>query len=53
MASETFIEAYSVLFIDALSIKLRRETVANDSVYFILGVNEDGYREILDFFIGT
>jgi len=44
---------YSVLFIDALSVKLRRETVANDSVYFILGVNEDGYREILDFFIGT
>lgn len=44
---------YSVLFIDALIVKLRRDTVANDSVYFILGVNEEGYREILDFFIGT
>ena len=44
---------YSVLFIDALSVKLRRDTVANDSVYFILGVDEEGYREILDFFIGT
>ena len=44
---------YSVLFIDALSVKLRRDTVANDSVYFVLGINEKGYREILDFFIGT
>lgn len=44
---------YSVLFIDALSIKLRRDTVSNDSVYFIMGINEEGYREILDFFIGT
>jgi transposase-like protein len=44
---------YSVLFIDAMSVKLRRDTVANDSVYFILGIDEEGYREVLDFYIGT
>jgi putative transposase len=44
---------YSILFIDAMSVKLRRDTVANDSVYFILGIDEEGYREVLDFYIGT
>lgn len=46
-------KCYSVLFIDAMSVKLRRDTVANDSVYFILGIDEEGYREVLDFYIGT
>jgi len=44
---------YSVIFIDALSEKIRQNTVANDSVYVILGIDENGYREILDFVIGT
>lgn len=44
---------YSILFIDAMSVKLRRDTVANDSLYFILGIDEEGYREVLDFYIGT
>lgn len=44
---------YSVIFIDGLSIKVRRDTVANESVYLIIGINEDGYREILDFYIGA
>jgi transposase-like protein len=44
---------YSVIFIDGLSIKVRRDTVANESVYIIIGINEDGYREILDFYIGA
>jgi len=44
---------YSVIFVDALSVKIRRDTVANDSVYVILGIDENGYREILDFVIGT
>jgi transposase-like protein len=44
---------YSVLFIDALSIKIRREHVGNESAYIIIGINEEGYREILDFYIGV
>jgi len=44
---------YSVLFIDGMSIKIRREYVDNESVYLIIGIDEDGYREILDFYIGA
>lgn len=40
---------YSVLFIDALSIKIRRERVGNESAYIIIGINGEGYREILDY----
>ncbi|MDD5934593.1 MAG: transposase [Clostridiales bacterium] len=35
---------YSVIYIDVLHIKLRLDTVSSDAVYFILGVDEDGYR---------
>ena len=44
---------YSVIYIDALHLKLRRDTVSSVAVYFILGVDEDGYCEVLDFFIGV
>jgi len=44
---------YSVLFIDALSIKICREHVGNESAYIIIIINEEGYREILDFYIGV
>lgn len=44
---------YSIIYIDALHVKLRRTTVDSDAVYFILGIDEDGYREVIDFFIGT
>lgn len=51
--NRTLKKRYSVIYIDALHIKLRRDTVSSDAVYFILGVDEDGYREVLDFFIGV
>lgn len=44
---------YSVLFIDATFARMRRDTVLNEAIYFIIGVDEDGYREVLDFFIGA
>lgn len=44
---------YSVLFIDATFAPIRRGTVMNESIYFIIGVDEHGYREVLDFFIGA
>jgi transposase-like protein len=43
---------YSVVFIDTLSIKIRREHVGNESAYIIIEIKEEGYREILDFYIG-
>src|SRR5690606_5640280 len=38
--------------IRSLYVKLRRDTVEKEVIYVVLGVNEEGYREILDFFVG-
>jgi transposase-like protein len=43
---------YSVLYLDGMYIKLRRDTVGKEVIYFALGVTEDGYREILGFYVG-
>ncbi|HET7627857.1 MAG TPA: IS256 family transposase [Bacillales bacterium] len=43
---------YTVLYLDGMSIKVRRGSVDNESIYLILGIDEDGHREILDFHIG-
>jgi putative transposase len=43
---------YSVLYLDGTYIKLRRDTVANEVIYIAIGVTEDGYREILGFYVG-
>ncbi|KJE25653.1 transposase, Mutator family protein [Geobacillus kaustophilus] len=43
---------YSVLYLDGVYVKLRRDTVEKEVIYVVLGVNEEGYREILDFFVG-
>ncbi len=43
---------YDVLYIDALFIKLRRRKVESEAIYFIVGVDEEGYREVLDYWVG-
>jgi transposase-like protein len=44
---------YTILFLDALHIKLRRDgKVENVAVYTVLGVDLDGKREILGHWIG-
>ncbi|CDQ19649.1 IS256 family transposase [Halobacillus karajensis] len=43
---------YSVLYLDGTYLKLRRDDVANEVVYVVIGVTEDGYREILGFYVG-
>jgi putative transposase len=43
---------YSVLYLDGMYIKLRRDEVANEVIYFALGITEDGYREVLGFYVG-
>jgi len=43
---------YSVLFLDGMYIKLRRDTVDNEVIYVAMGISEDGYREILGYYIG-
>ena len=45
---------YPFVFLDALHIKLRREgRIENTAVYVVLGVNMEGYREILGHWIGN
>jgi transposase-like protein len=43
---------YVALYLDAMFIKVRRDTVAKEAVYFALGVDEDVFREILGFYVG-
>jgi len=38
---------YPVIYIDALYLKVKRETVSNEAYYVILGVKEDYSREIM------
>lgn len=43
---------YSVLYLDGLYLKLRRDTVSSEVIYLALGITEEGYREILGFYVG-
>lgn len=43
---------YSVLYLDGTYFKLRRQDVDNEVIYMIVGVTEDGQKEILDFHVG-
>ncbi|OAS26021.1 IS256 family transposase [Paenibacillus oryzisoli] len=43
---------YSVIYLDGLYIKLKRSTVDSEVIYLAMGINEEGYREILGFYIG-
>ena len=42
----------SVLYLDAMYIKLRRDVVGQEAIYFVLGVTEEGYRQVLSFHVG-
>ncbi|MBS3789052.1 IS256 family transposase [Candidatus Bipolaricaulota bacterium] len=44
---------YSVIFLDGMSFKLRRGSVANEVVYFAAGIDREGYREMLGFWFGA
>lgn len=43
---------YSVLYIDGIYFSLRRDSVANEVIYVAMGIDEDGYRQILGFHVG-
>ena len=42
-------ERYAVIMLDGMWLSLRRDTVEKEVVLFVLGIDEEGYREILDF----
>lgn len=43
---------YTVLYLDGLYVKLKRSTVSGEVVYFAMGIDEDGHRQILGFYVG-
>lgn len=43
---------YSVIYLDGMYIKMRRGEVGSEVIYLALGVDEDGYRDILGFYVG-
>jgi len=44
---------YTVIFIDALFTKIRRDRVSSDAVYTVAAIDTDGYRDILGQYIGA
>ena len=45
--TRTLKKRYSVIFIDALFVKIRRDKVSSDAVYLVAGIDEEGHRDIL------
>jgi putative transposase len=43
---------YSVIYLDGLYVKLKRNDVSSEAVYLAMGIDEKGYRQILGFFVG-
>lgn len=45
-------QRYCALFLDALFVNVRRDTVGKEAVYIVLGITPEGHREILGFYVG-
>ncbi|QWC21222.1 IS256 family transposase [Bacillus haikouensis] len=43
---------YCALYLDALFVNVRRDTVGKEAVYIVLGISPEGHREVLGFYIG-
>lgn len=43
---------YSVIYLDGLYVKLKRNTVSSEAVYLVMGIDEKGIRQILGFYVG-
>ncbi|SDO35106.1 Transposase (or an inactivated derivative) [Psychrobacillus sp. OK028] len=43
---------YLAVYLDATFLNIRRDTYENEAVYIAIGLTEDGYREVLGFFVG-
>jgi transposase-like protein len=45
---------YIAIFVDCLFVSMRRgDTVAKDAVYVVCGIDSEGHRDLLGFYIGT
>ena len=43
---------YPIIFIDGVVIKIRRQVVDGEVVYIALGIDDDGHKEVLGFWLG-
>lgn len=43
---------YSVIYLDGLYVKLKRSSVSGEVIYFAMGIDEDGHRQLLGFYVG-
>jgi len=43
---------YSVIYLDGLYVKLKRNSVSSEAVYLVMGIDEKGTRQILGFYVG-
>lgn len=43
---------YSVVYMDGMYVSLKRDTVEHESVYVVMGIDEDGHRQILGYYVG-
>ena len=43
---------YAVIYLDGLYVKLKRGTVDGEVVYFAMGIDEEGRRQVLGFYVG-
>lgn len=43
---------YSVIYLDGLYVKLKRGSVSGEVIYFAMGIDEEGGRQILGFYVG-
>jgi transposase-like protein len=43
---------YYVIYIDAFVVDIKRDTVDKEAIYLVSGVNTEGYREVLGFYVG-
>ncbi|WP_145410815.1 IS256 family transposase [Paenibacillus xylanexedens] len=43
---------YSVIYLDGLYVKLKRNSVSSEAVYVVMGIDEKGIRQILGFYVG-
>ena len=38
---------YSIVYMDGMYVSLKRDTVEHESIYVVMGIDEDGHREVL------
>lgn len=43
---------YAIIYLDGMYVKVKRQTVSSEVVYFAMGINEAGCRQVLGFYIG-